>query len=205
MKYFIAALSLALIVGPAAVSAQTAPSAPPSGASGHRWGGNPAFAAFFKQEESNRKKFRTQVLSAVSSSHRAAIGNIIGSLAVSTNPDPRTAAQRIDSLLSQSERQTILSARDSFEQSSRALRDQMRAKMAQQMNTSMPSPPPHPKWTPSNDAGRIVMMALSPFGPGFGMHGGRGMGGPGMMPPGAPPPNGQPPSGPPPGGGPPQP
>jgi hypothetical protein len=205
MKYFVAALSLALIIGPAAVSAQVSSPAPAPGANGHRWGANPAFAAFFKQEESNRKKFRSQVLSAVSSSHRAAIGNIIGSMAVSTTPDPRAAAQRIDALLSQSERQTILSARNSFEQSSRALRDQMRAKMAQQMNTALPSPPPRPMRTPSNDAGRVVMMALSPFGPGFGMHGGRGMGGPGMMPPGGPPPNGQPPNGPPPGGGPPQP
>jgi hypothetical protein len=205
MKYIVAALSLALIIGPASVSAQTAPPAPPAGANGHRWGANPAFAALFKQEEQLRRKFRSQTLSALSSSHRSEIGNIIGALAVSSNPDPRATAQRIDAVLSQSERQSILSARNSFEQSSRALRDQMRAQIAQRMNTAMPSPPPRPKRTPSNDAGQILMMSLSPFGPGFGMMHGRGMGGPGMMPPGGPPPNGAPPNGPPPGGGPPQP
>ncbi|HEY3674372.1 MAG TPA: hypothetical protein VGK84_00110 [Candidatus Tumulicola sp.] len=205
MKYALPALSLALIILPATACAQNAPSAPASAsASGQRWPGRAALAPFFKEEEQLRKDFRSKALSALSSSHRTTIGNIIGSLAVSSNPDPRAAAQRIDAVLSQSERQSILSARDSFEQSSRAVRERMRAQMAQQMNTAMPSPPPHPMRTPSNDAGRVLMMALSPFGSGMMMHG-HGMH---DMPPNGPPPNGAPPNGPDggqPGGAPPQP
>jgi hypothetical protein len=204
MKYVLPALSLALIILPATACAQNAPSATsPGSANGQRWPGRQALAPFFRQEEQLRKDFRSKALSALSTSHRTTIGNIIGALAVSSSPDPGAAAQRIDAVLSQSERQTILSARDSFEQSSRALHEQMRAQMAQEMNTALPSPPPRTMRTPSNDAGRVLMMALSPFGSGM-MHG-HGMGG---MPPNGPPPNGAPPNGPDggqPGGPPPQP
>jgi hypothetical protein len=197
MKYVLPALSLALIILPATACAQNAPPQPSSAsASGQRWPGRQALEPFFRQEEQLRKDFRSKALSSLSESHRTAIGNIIGSLAVASSPDPSAAAQKIDALLSQSERQTILSARDSFEQSSRALREQMRSQMSQQMNTMRPSPPPRQMRTPSNDAGRVLMMALSPFGSGMMMHG-RGMGGPQ--------PNGPPPGGPPPDGAPPQP
>src|SRR5580692_6399596 len=124
MKYVLPALSLALIILPATACAQNAPPQPSSAsASGQRWPGRQALEPFFRQEEQLRKDFRSKALSSLSESHRTAIGNIIGSLAVASSPDPSAAAQKIDALLSQSERQTILSARDSFEQSSRALRE----------------------------------------------------------------------------------
>jgi hypothetical protein len=201
MRYLLLALTLTLTIAPVAVTAaDTPPSPPPSGTSTQNWKhGN--FGAFMQQEMQLQRKFRSQALSALSTEHRNAIGGIIGAMAVSASPDPHGAAAQIDGVLNQSERQAILSARDSFKQQSLALHQQMRAQMAQQMPDAQRSPrpmrSPGPGW---NDPGSILLMALAP-GPGMGMRGHGGPhGGPGQ---GAPPPDGAAPNGPPPDGTPP--
>jgi hypothetical protein len=204
MRYLLLALTLTLTIAPVAVTAaDTPPSPPPSGTSSHGWKhGN--FGAFMQQEMQLMQQFRTQALSALSSEHRSAIGGIIGTMAVSASPDPRAAAAQIDGVLNQSERQAILSARDSFKQQSLALHEQMRSQTAQQMPDAQSSPrpmrSPGPSW---NDPGTILLMALTP-GSGMGMHGRGGPhGGPGGPLRGAPPPDGAAPNGPPPNGTPP--
>jgi hypothetical protein len=201
MKYLFPALWLALLFVPAAASAQTPPSAPPA-ASSHGWPSRKNASPFFQKDADLRRQFRSQALSALSTEHRTAVGNIIGAMAVSASPDPRAAAQRIDALLSDSERQAILSAKGSYDSQRRALGEQMRAQMAQQNGTAAPTPRPMRSPRPgSNDAGNVLMMALMPGGPGSPGMRGRGM--PPM------PPNGMPPNGPPPdqgaNGGPPPP
>ncbi|HEY1429114.1 MAG TPA: hypothetical protein VGF18_06045 [Candidatus Tumulicola sp.] len=192
MKYILPALSLALLIVPATASAQNAPPQP-AGASSHGWPDRKNMLPMMQKAEQLRRQFRSQALSALSSQHRDAVGNIIGAMAVSASPDPRAAAQRIDGVLNDSERQAILSAKNSYETQSRALREQMRAQMAQQMGTAAPSPRPMRSPRPgSNDAGNVLMMALMPFGPGFGGMPGHGMHG-GMPPNGMPPPGGPPP------------
>jgi hypothetical protein len=192
MKSLLSALSLALLVAPATASAQNAPPQP-SGTSSHGWPGRANMLPMMQKAEQLRREFRTQALAALSSEHRSQVGNIIGAMSVSASPDPRAAAQRIDGVLSDSERQAILSAKSSYETQRRALGEQMRAQMAQQMGSAAPSPRPMRSPRPgSNDAGSILMMALMPFGPGFGGmpgHGMRGMSPNGMPPPGGPPPD----------------
>jgi hypothetical protein len=192
MRYLLLALSLALTIVPAAAPAADNPAPPSSGASAQGWPGHNNFGPFMRQEEQLHKQFRSQALAALSTEHRNAIGGIIGSMAVSASPDPRAAAQQIDGVLSQSEQQAILSARNTFQQQSRALHDQMRSQMTQSGASPQGSPrpmrSPGPGW---NDAGSVLLMALQP---GPGMHMMHGHGGP---------PNGASPNGPPPDGGPP--
>ncbi|HEY1681114.1 MAG TPA: hypothetical protein VGF98_05725 [Candidatus Tumulicola sp.] len=205
MRYLLLALTLTLTIAPVAVTAaDTPPSPPPSGTSSHAWK-HGSFGAFMQQEMQLRRQFRSHALSALSTDHRNAIAGIIGTMAVSASPDPRAAAAQIDGVLNQSERQAILSARDSFKQQSLALHQQMQSQMAQQMPGAQSSPRPMRTPGPSrNDPGSILLMALAPES-GMGMmHGGGGPHGwPGGPPQGAPPPDGAAPNGPPPNGAPP--
>lgn len=77
---------------------------------------------------------RTQMLAALTPSHRALLASIAGRLAVAATPDYRAASQQLEAALSATEKQTILTA----EKNSRA---QMRTLM-QQARAQMPSPPP---------------------------------------------------------------
>jgi Spy/CpxP family protein refolding chaperone len=170
MRYLLLALTLTLTIAPVAVTAaDTPPSPPPPGTSAQDWKHGP-FGASMQQEMQLMRQFRTQALSALSSEHRNAIAGIIGTMAVAASPDPRAAAAQIDGVLNQSERQAILSARDSFKQQSLALHAQ---------SSPRPMRSPGPSW---NDPGTILLMALTP-GSGMRMHGH------------GPPPNGAPPDG----------
>jgi hypothetical protein len=191
MRYLLLALTLTLTIAPVAVTAaDTPPSPPPPGSSAHGWNhGN--FGAFLQQEMQLQRQFRSLALSSLSTDHRNAIAGIIGAMAVSASPDPRAAAAKIDGVLNQSERQAILSARDSFKKQTSALHQQMWSQMAQQSPGAQSSPrpmrSPGPSW---NDPGSILLMALAP---GSGMRMMHGHGGPGGPPPNGPPPDGGPP------------
>jgi hypothetical protein len=129
------------------------------------------FRSFGQREEQLHQQFRSQILSAISSEHRSAVANLIGQLAMSSNPDPRAAAQQIDSLLSQSEQQAILSAHNSFRQQSKALHEQLRRQLQSEMGHGTPGHQNGPgmmqQRQPSHqpDAGEIVLHALAHFEP----------------------------------------
>ncbi|MGH7737964.1 MAG: hypothetical protein ACREMP_08900 [Candidatus Tyrphobacter sp.] len=72
---------------------------------------------------------RAKMLAALSPAHRAAVARIVGDLAVSPSPDPRSAARQIDALLSSAERSAILADSRSEMTKMRALMERMRSRM----------------------------------------------------------------------------
>ena len=166
MKNVFVALSLALALVPAAAVAQTQPSAVRSITPAQRQQMYQQFEAFHQREMQLHQQFRAQVLGTLSGDHRTQVANLIGQLAVSSNPDPRQAAAQIDSMLSQGEKQQILNADNTFRAQAKALHNQMK----QQMRNEMPGGPmgEHP-WMPQMqrqpqmqpDAGTIVLRTLS--------------------------------------------
>ncbi len=136
MKFsaFITATALAAVVAVPAVAQEPPPGGPMPTP-------NPQMR---QQMESMRKQMdqihtqeRTQVLGALTPAHKQLLATIAGELATSTTPDYTGAAQRLDSALSPSEKQTILSA-------SQTARDKMRAQMEsmRQQMEQMGGPPP---------------------------------------------------------------
>jgi hypothetical protein len=185
-KVFLA-LFLALTISPVGALADTtnndAMPAPPTQA--QRQAMMQTMEQFHQQAERIHQQTRTEILNTLSTAHRAAIANIIGQLAISPNPDPRLAARQIDAMLSQGEQQRILSA-------STNERNQMKSlfeKLHQQMEAQNPNMPQHPNgmgpgggWQHNGnaanrtkrapDAGRDLLMMLSPHPMGMGHHGG---------------------------------
>jgi len=128
MKLNVLALLLALGAAPSLALAQTAPPAPPAaGMRAH----SQEFRQFAQQARSMQLAARSQMLSALTAEHRAEIARVIGSLAISTNPDPRAAARDIDAMLSPRERDAILSAQTAERSQMQALHQQMLAQMEQ--------------------------------------------------------------------------
>ncbi len=129
-----------------------------------------------QQIEAMHKQFRAKILGSLTPAHRNLLASIAGQLAVSTNPDPKAAIQKLDAALTGGEKQAILSVAQSFMSQQRAMREQAFAKM-RAANPDMPSPRPRPSGmlrthrTP--DAGALLLMiATGGEGPGMGMHGG---------------------------------
>ncbi len=189
-------LALALSVLPVAALADDPPGAPPSPpTTEQRQQLFKTIRSFGQQEEQLQQQMRTQVLNALSAAHRQAVANLIGQLAIAQNPDPSAAAQRLDSMLSSSERQAILSAHASFVSQSKTLHDQMRAQIQSELPADAQSRwmnGHHHAQMPSQrtpDAGTLLLAALAPH-----PHGMMGMfmHGPGMGP-GGPPEGGAPP------------
>jgi hypothetical protein len=135
---------------------------------------------FGQQEETLHEQLRGQVLSTLTPLHRRAIAVEIGNLAVSENPDPNAAVQRIDRMLSSRERSQILRAHEAFAAQSRQVHQQMMSQIQQMMPTGH-SPKDEHSMDASmrarmNDPGWIVLHALPPHSPMMGM-GHMGMGG----------------------------
>jgi hypothetical protein len=164
MKNSILALALALGMMPLAALAQDT-NAPPAMTDQQRQAMHQTFEQFAQQETQLRQQMRSQILSSMSPAHLRGVATTIGNLAIEQNPDIRAAARRIDTMLTPGERQRVMTAHEAFRTQSRQLHEQMRADMERvmpaghpdmmkQRNGSMQHPP--------EDAGTIVLMALSP-------------------------------------------
>jgi hypothetical protein len=179
-------MSLALLLTPAAALAQATPPAAPPGAAGQPMQ-RPDFAAMRKvreQVEQIRSAGRSQMLGALTPEHRALLASLVGQLATAPNPDPKAAAQQLDSALTPAESQAVLAAADQMRTQMRSTLEAARAQM--QGSADQGAGPPdggglrhngrHGERTP--DAGRVLLRAvLEAPGPG------RGPGGPGDAPP----------------------
>lgn len=174
MKKLLALFALLALV-PAFAFAQAQP---PPGPGGTPWP-RPDFGAMrqnMQQMETLHKQFRAKILGSLTPAHRNLLASIAGELAVSTNPDPKGAIQKLDAALSSGEKQAILNAAQSFMSQQRTMREQAIAKM-RAANPNMPSPRPRPsgmertRHTP--DAGALLLMVAT-GGPG--MMGPRGFG-----------------------------
>jgi hypothetical protein len=177
MKRRLFALTLGLGVLPVVALAQDT-NAAPSLTPEQRQAVHQTFERFAKQEEQLHQQMRSEILSALSPVHRRAVAATIGELAIAQNPDPQTAAKRLDAMLSPGERQRILAAHSSFRAQSRQLHEQMRSELQSEMpagqaqwmnhgpqNGAMPQ---HPQL----DAGTLLLIALAPHPMlGMGWHG----------------------------------
>ncbi len=83
------------------------------------------FQRFESQKEQLHQQMRLQILQSLTPVHRRVVASTIGELAVSPNPDPATAARRIDALLSPGERQRVIAAHNSMRSQGMQLHDQM--------------------------------------------------------------------------------
>lgn len=72
---------------------------------------------------------RTQMINALTPAHRTLLSNVVGQLAVATTPDFRSAVQQLDSALSSSEKQAILTAQSNERSQMQRAFEQMRAQM----------------------------------------------------------------------------
>jgi|SRR5579862_5397239 len=164
MKNSILALALALGMMPLAALAQDT-NAPPAMTDQQRQAMHQTFEQFAQQETQLHQQMRSQILSSLSPAHLRGIAATIGNLAIAQNPDMRAAAKRIDSLLSPGERQRIMAAHEAYRSQSRQLHEQMRSDMERVMPAGRPDMEKHQNGTtqrPPQDAGTIVLMALSP-------------------------------------------
>ncbi|HZZ00531.1 MAG TPA: hypothetical protein VFE36_13255 [Candidatus Baltobacteraceae bacterium] len=171
MKNVIVALTLALSLIPVSAMAQTSPSGVRSITPAQRQAMFQQFQAFHQREEQLHQQFRSQVLGTLSGEQRTSVANLIGQLAISSNPDFNSAAAQLDSVLSQGQKQQILNAHNTFRAQSKSLHEQM----MRQMRNEMPGGPSmgehsgakgmmqHTQMQP--DAGMILLHVL---GGGFG-------------------------------------
>lgn len=151
---------------------------PPPGSGGTPWQrpGSGEMRQNMQQMEALHKQFRAKILGALTPAHRNLLASVAGQLAVSTNPDPKAAIQKLDAALTGGEKQAILNAAQSFMSQQRAMREQALAKM-RAANPNMPSPRPRPsgmqRTRRAPDAGALLLMVAT-GGPG--MMGPRGFG-----------------------------
>jgi hypothetical protein len=171
------ALALALTLSPVAAIAQSAPSgdAPPAMTDSQRQAMFQTFKQIHTQEETLHKNFRIQVLNSITAIHRQAVGNLIGQLAISANPDKSMTARQIDVLLSPAEKNGILNAHNNYLTQSRTLHQQAMQQMQKYLPAGAPQPGAHrmngKTHTQVTDAGEILLRALTSED-GHGMHGG---------------------------------
>jgi hypothetical protein len=164
MKNSLLALALALGMMPTAVLAQDT-NAPPTMTDQQRQAMHQAFERFGQQEMQLHQQMRSQILSSLSPVHLRGVAATIGSLAIEPNPDVRGAARRIDQILSPGERQRVLAAHEAFRSQSLQLHQQMRSEMQSMMpagHQDMMKPQNGMMQRPPQDAGTILLMALSP-------------------------------------------
>ncbi|MGH7715010.1 MAG: hypothetical protein ACREML_03330 [Vulcanimicrobiaceae bacterium] len=184
MNRFFALAALCTIALPSVALAQSAPPPMPQ---------RPNMAGFRQMHdraERIHRAERTQVLAALTPSHRTLLASIAGNMAIAPNPDRKAAAARLDAALSPAEKSAVLAAHKS---AMTQMHDAMHAMMAR-MPRPQGSAGPHPMWkhrarhTPT--AGELVLAITNgeggphgmPFmGPPPGMqryHSGPGMQGP---------------------------
>lgn len=97
-----------------------------------------AFRRFHQQAETIHRATRAKMLAALTPAHRAFVGRVLGLLAVATTPNQRAAVQRVDAVLTASEKDAILAAQRSEMEQMHAQMQQMRTQM-QQMRAQMQS------------------------------------------------------------------
>lgn len=126
-----------------------------------------------------RAQARLAALNALTPAHRTLLAQVVGQLAVSSNPDVPRAASSIDTALSPNEQRSIQNISSSLESQSRQIMEAAR----QQMTAANPNGPPGPggPWMgghgfhdmsggpESTDPGMILLLmtthALQPEGP----------------------------------------
>jgi hypothetical protein len=131
-------------------AAQTAPNGPGAAPPGPRFSPpsdaqrramRDAMTKIHTQMAQIHTQTRTQMLAALSPAHRAQLATIVGTLATSTTPDRRAAAKRLDSMLSSTEKQKIVSLanteRTQMRSTMQAARSQMEANMPPEMKARM--------------------------------------------------------------------
>jgi hypothetical protein len=164
MKNSLLALAFALGMMPMAALAQDT-NAPPAMTDQQRQAMHQTFERFAQQEMQLHQQMRSQLLSSLSPVHLRVVGSTIGNLAIQQNPDIQTAARQIDRALSAGERQRVIAAHESFRSQSRQLHEQMRSQMQSIMPAGHPDMMKHDSGmmqNPPQDAGTILLMALSP-------------------------------------------
>jgi hypothetical protein len=170
MKNVFVALSLALTLIPVSALAQTTPTGVRSITPAQRQAMFQQFQAFHQREEQLHQQFRAQVLGTLSADQRTSVANLIGQLAVSSNPDPQAAATQLDSVLSQGQKQQILSAHNTFKAQSKSLHEQMMRQMRNEMPGGGPPMGGHEgmqgmqRTQMQPDAGMILLHLLGSFG-----------------------------------------
>src|SRR5579862_8230894 len=120
MRKVFLALFLALTFVPvAALADDPQPPAPPTQAQREQM--FKTMESFHAKSEQLHQQMRAQILGSLSLAHKQAVANIIGQLAIATNPDPRAAAKQLDAILSQGEQQRILAVHNAFRTQAKAL------------------------------------------------------------------------------------
>jgi len=192
MKRTFALAALCALLLPSVALAQSAPPSMPM-----RHHDMAGMKQVFEQVEKIHRAERAQVLAALSPAHRELLANIVGHMAISTTPDHKAAAARLDAALSPSEKSAVLAAHTS---AMTQMRNAMHAMMAKRMPQPQGSAGPHPMWKHRErhkpTAGEVVLMVatghggehgIMPFGPPppgtMRYHNGPGMQGPPGQPP----------------------
>jgi hypothetical protein len=171
MKNSLLALALALGMMPLAALAQDT-TVQPAMTDQQRQDMHQTFERFAQQEMQLHQQMRSQILTSLTPVHLRIVGSTIGNLAIQQNPDMQAAARQIDRVLSPGERQRVIAAHEAFRSQSRQLHDQMRSEMQSMMPAGHPDMKPEGTrmQPPPQDAGTILLMALSPH-PMLEMHG----------------------------------
>jgi hypothetical protein len=168
MKTLLATLGLAAVLG--AVPALAQDNAPAPNAAAQSQGRMAEFRQIHDRMRQLHTQARTQILAALSPAHKAAVGNIIGQLAVSANPNPDVAARQIDGLLTPAESQSIVRTHEAFRSQMRTIMEQMHAQMQAAGAPDHPMKPPSAQANRPVDAGHILLMLAAPMPPGPMMH-----------------------------------
>jgi hypothetical protein len=150
MKWHALLLTILCAV-PAVASAQQGPPPPDGGPPG-------PMQADRQKMMQMREAFRSSVLQALTPEHRALLAKVVGDLAVADNPDPKAAAEQLDSALSSGEKDAILKAASDMQAQMKSQMDAMRS----QWQSAHPDASP-PAGRPMNaqrtpDPGRILLM-----------------------------------------------
>jgi len=176
-------LSLVLVFTPAVAAAQAAPPAAIASTPTLNAQQQAAMQQLRAQFEQSRLQTRVRLLAALTPAHRTAVANIVGQLALTSNPNPRAAAQALDAVLAPAEKQSILNIaaveranRQTFMLQERAVFEStmtadQRAQMAQRQAKRQAYTRSHPHPAHVADPGALVLRTLGSFGGHGGMRG----------------------------------
>ena len=169
-------LSLVLAFAPAVAVAQTAPLPTSGGAPALNAQQQAALRQLRIQFQQSRLQTRARLLAALTPAHRAAVANIVGQLALTSNPNPHAAVQALDTILAPAERQSILNIAAAERANTQTLRQQQkavfeetltaaeRAQAAQREAQRQAYRQSHPRSLHVPDPGAIVLRTLGSFG-----------------------------------------
>jgi hypothetical protein len=143
-RFLLSALVLAAM--PLAGFAQQPPPPPAFGGPPITAQQRQALQSFMEQAQKLHEQARAQMLAALTPEHKQLLATIAGQLAVSPNPDPSAAAEKLDAALSPQEKQGILKADDALHEQLKNLHQQMAARL------------PHPMFRRNQDPGMLLLM-----------------------------------------------